>query len=165
MTGPLSDAEKARIREEEIERAKIRAEIASESASKPMRSGKLEKGDPKQNQQALSGLLTLFFIGGAWWWLSQPHAVATTNVRVTYSITSSCPVDVTYTVSGLDTQQESKVPSGWTKTVQQSSLTNQLIAQLQCEGGTVTATVSAPGQAPKSVISSGDYTIASVAYP
>ena len=167
----LDAATKSRIRAEEVERAKVRAELAGtktpdlKAPAEAPKSFKIQKSDPKSNQQALRGLISLVIIGGIWWWFAQPHGISTTSGQITYTITSSCPVDVTYTVSGMDTQQESKVPSGWTKTVPQSSLLNQLIAQLQCQGGTVTATISKAGETPKSSSSSGDYTIAQVSYP
>jgi hypothetical protein len=165
----LDEATKARIRAEEQYRAQMRAEAEPVNppppAPKQMRSFRLESGSPGQGARAARGLLILAVAGGVYWWLAQPHGVATIGGSVVYSVTSSCPVDVTYTTGGTDIQQESKVPSGWTKTVDQSSLTNQLSAQLSCAGGTVTASIARSGETPKTATSSGDYTIASLSYP
>ena len=168
----LDAATKERIRQEEEFRAQVRADQAAPAPATPMRSFRLES--PTKSAQTsptpaaasgVGGLLSLMFFGGlAYYFFFMPHGINTTNGQVTYNVSSSCPVDVTYTVNGIDTQQESAVTSGWTKTVDQSSLLNQLTAQLQCKGGTVTATISGSGPA-KSSTSSGDYTIASVSYP
>lgn len=171
----LDEATKERIRQEEAFRAQLRAEQAAPAPEppKPMRSFRLEapaKAAPgaakSTSNSGLGGVISLIIFGGLiYYFFFMPHGISTTSGQVTYSVTSSCPVDVTYTVSGVDTQQESGVRSGWTKTVDQSSLVNQLLAQLECEGGSVTATISKAGASPKSSSSNGDYTIASVSYP
>lgn len=160
----LSETDKARIRAEEEYRAQVRSEQAAASAPPPMRSFKLEKGDPKQAQGLVSGLLTLLALGGVWWWLARPAGIGTTGGTVTYVVSSSCPVDVTYTVNGMDTQQEQGVPDGWAKTVPASSLTNTLIAQLSCNG-TVGVGIAGQRGPDKTATSSGEFAIATVSYP
>ena len=81
-----------------------------------------------------------------------------------YEVRSSCPVDVTYTSDGMNTEQVSKVQDGWLATATDPTVA-QVIAQLSCTGGAVTANIYQNGNLVKTATSSGDYTIAHAVYP
>jgi len=79
---------------------------------------------------------------------------------VTYTVTSSCHTNVTYTSDGGSTQQESDVPSGWSQTVAPGDFAI-ISAQLSCEGGSVSVSITHDGNVLKDATSQGDYVIAS----
>jgi len=79
---------------------------------------------------------------------------------VTYTVTSSCHTNVTYTSDGGSTQQESDVASGWSRTVTPGNFAI-ISAQLSCEGGRVSVSITQDGNVLKDATSQGDYVIAS----
>ncbi|ULH17886.1 hypothetical protein MF271_23205 (plasmid) [Deinococcus sp. KNUC1210] len=82
--------------------------------------------------------------------------------ELTYSVTSSCPVDVTYSITGTRSEQVYNAPSGWTKHLNGLQQAPALGATLKCKNGRVTATVTPRKGIVHSFIATGDYAVALV---
>lgn len=124
--------------------------------------------DATSHRRQLAGLLIIPLVLLGFWacdsFVSPGMFTTAGGERLTYSVSSTCPVDVTYTV-GREVQEESGVQSGWTRTVQSSDFANVLTGQLQCDDGTVTVTISGGRWGTKSEISNRTKTSAKVTYP
>lgn len=155
----LSEADRARIRAEEAYRQEVRAQL---SGTPPA------ADNTTANRRPLTSLLILipvvllgFFACDS---LLLPGVL---NVgggqHLTYAVSSTCPVDVTYTV-GRVTQQERAVTDGWTRTVQSTDLPHVLIGRLQCDG-TVKVTISGGRTGTRSTLSTGAHPSVRVTYP
>ena len=84
------------------------------------------------------------------------------NVSVTYEVSgTACSASVTYSTSLTSTQQEASVPMGWTHslTIAAGNFV-QLMAQNNCDSGSVTATIKAGGRVVDSATSTGGFAIA-----
>lgn len=159
----LTDADKARIRAEEEYRAQVRSE--AQSSPLPPKPSKPTPTIKQQLQQGLILLLVIVFagVGFTWYFMSSGSRGLTGVVNAAsgtyrYEVTSTCPVDLTYS-EGSGTTQKLDTPTPWSLNVQ-GVTTPQVIAQLKCEGGTVTAKILNGSAEVKSVTSSGDYAIA-----
>lgn len=111
----------------------------------------------------LAGVIFLT-IGGAWVYFSRTGsqglntALNAVSGEYRYEVNASCPVSLTYSTSS-GTEQISNASRSWSRSVSGVTVP-QVIAQLNCEGGTVTARILNGSRVVKEATSQGSYAIA-----
>lgn len=171
----LTDADRARIRAEEEYRAQVRREVGGQDAGTPGPAPRPaqpptgpRKPPPTMKEQLQSGgilaAVMLLTILGAWTYFSRTGSPGLTGVanavsgEYRYEVTASCPVDLTYTTAS-GTEQVSRASSSWSQAVSGVGVP-QVMAQLTCAGGSVTARILNGGRVYKEATSRGNYAIA-----
>lgn len=161
----LSEADKARIRAEEEYRAQVRAKPVAPAPTRPV----LKPQPPVKQQLKSAGILVLAMVLVPvllYFYFANTGSSGLTGIAnaasglYRYEVTASCPVDLTYSSSG-GTEQIQDVSTPWSKDVSGVSVP-QVIAQLKCDGGDVTAKILNGSTVVKEGSSSGSYAIVHV---
>lgn len=160
--GPLTEADKARIRAEEEFRQQLRAEAPQGKAPPPPAPKPALSTKQQLQQGGILALVILLVPVLMYFYFSRTGssglAGATLGGTYRYEVDASCPIDVTYGTSN-GTEQRLQVSAPWSESATGVGIP-QVIAQLKCDSGSVTARILKGDKVYKEATSSGAYAIA-----